>query len=78
MLQLLHPAPQVNGSFREPVEQLYESFGDRDDILGRLVVEAEELPLLRGQRQTAHGTRLSITSANDHGAEKRCGTAGGG
>ena len=64
VLELLYRTSQVIRPVREPIEQRDEPVGDRDDVRGRLVVQVEELALLRGQRQARHGRRLSITAAS--------------
>ena len=82
VLELLDLAFQVVRAVREPVEQLDESLGDRDDVRGRLVVEVEELALLRGRASGAprqavvyhvsacgnDGSLVPIVSASDRAA----------
>jgi hypothetical protein len=63
VLELLHLAHEVVRALGEAAEQLDETLGDGDDVLGRPVVEVEEFALLRDQAQTCLGRRLSITTA---------------
>src|SRR5581483_10559184 len=51
VFEVLYPAGEVGSPFWKAIEQLDKSLGNRDDILGRPVVEVEELTLLRYQRQ---------------------------